>query len=206
MKINRRDISFVLESFKFFDIDANLQETLVDKIYNAYDYSKTLFKMPDKLILIFGETVKYNLDKKTAKKIVYEISCQTQLSRFFEELQNCDKLNGKLLLNRKENLLFLRVHDDFVVKTDLADGKTYINGKFYNAFEEQDLLEIYCDFAENNCLYVIYKTRRLLSYLGLSARYIKTFKNKAKIPELKNEKSVYMIFTKTELIYKQPNS
>lgn len=158
--------------------------------------------MSDKIIFIFDEIAHYRIDKKTAKKIVYDISAQKGLSDLIEDFQNCDIIKDKIEFDRNEYVITLKVHNDFIVKTDLACQKTYINGKFYYDIEEQDLLECYCEFVKNNCIYVLYNKRRFLSIFGLTYNYLQILINKNKLTKLKKDKNVYMIFTNTELLYK----
>lgn len=201
MKVNRDDIEYVLSLYKF-DFVNDKQEIFVNKILELYNNSKTLFKMSDKIIFIFDEIAHYRIDKKTAKKIVYDISAQKGLSDLIEDFQNCDIIKDKIEFDRNEYVITLKVHNDFIVKTDLACQKTYINGKFYYDIEEQDLLECYCEFVKNNCIYVLYNKRRFLSIFGLTYNYLQILINKNKLTKLKKDKNVYMIFTNTELLYK----
>ncbi len=205
MKDNRQAISYVLNSYKsFFQYDDEIQEILVDKIYNVYQNSKTFIKMPDKLISLFNDVGIYTLTKKVAKKIVYDISCETRLTEIIDELQSYDTIKDKLSIDRENYTILLKIHDNFIVKTELATQKTFINDKFYYDIEEQDILECYCDFVTDSGIYVLYKKRRLLSFIGLAHPYLKILSDEKKVPKLINNKSVYMIFTNKELIYKSP--
>lgn len=198
MKTSYQDVTVVLVNYNLGGFSDN--EKLISAIIELWDNSKNLIGMPDKLIFLFHDIADYELDKKTAKKIVYDISCQNDLSDTYDELLACEVLKDKLTIDRKNVTLILKVHDGFIVKTDLALLKTYINDKFYYDIEEQDLLECYCAFVQDDSIYVQYRRRRLLSYLPLVDRYLKEIKAN-KIEKYKNNKNVEMIFTNKELIY-----
>ena len=155
MKAYRQDIFYVLDKYAA-DLGDEKAHYLADKICELYACSKTLINMPDKLISLFNEVEYYDISKKLARKIAFEITCQSQLSELFEELHSCDILTGKLFIDREEYVITLKVHDDFIVKSHINTCKTYINGKFYYDIEEQDLLECYCGFVTDNCIYVLY--------------------------------------------------
>ncbi|MDE6200832.1 MAG: hypothetical protein K2M47_04360 [Clostridiales bacterium] len=199
MKTSYQDVAFVLS---YYNLDGfNDNEKLIGAITELWDNSKNLFGMPDKLISLFHNIADYELDKKTAKKIVYDIHCQNDLSYIYDELLACDVLKDKLTVDRKNFVITLKVHDNFIVKSYLTLQKTYINDKFYYDIEDQDLLACYCDFVQDDCFHAQYRRRRLLSYLHLTNRYLKDFKNANKIEKYKNNKNVEMIFTNKELIY-----
>ncbi|MDE6029011.1 MAG: hypothetical protein K2F90_01665 [Clostridiales bacterium] len=201
MKTSYQDVAFVLDNYNLDALDNNeIKEKLVGAIVELWDNSKNLIGMPDKFIALFHDTANYELDKKTAKRIIYDISCQNDLSDTFDELLACTVLKDKLTADRKNYVITLKVHDGFIVKTDIVLQKTYVNDKFYYDVEEQDLLECYCAFVQDDCVYVQYGKRRLLSYLHLAERYLKDIKAN-KIGKYKNNKNVEMIFTNKELLY-----
>lgn len=203
MKTSYQNVAFVLEYYKLDGFSDN--EKLVGSIIELWDNSKNLIGMPDKLIFLFHDVADYGLDKKTAKKIVYDISCQNDLSDTYDELLACDVLKDKLTVDRKNFVIALKVHDNFIVKTYIALQKTYINDKFYYDIEEQDLLECYCAFVQDDSIYVQYSRRRVLSYLDLAHRYLKIFRSTNKIEKYKNNKNVEMIFSNKELVYTRDN-
>ena len=200
MKTSYQDVAFVLDCYNLNHFNDN--EKLIGAIIELWNNSKNLIGMPDKFISLFGDIADYELDKKTAKKIIHDISCQWYLSDLYDELSACDVLKDKLTVDRKNETIILKVHDGFIVKSRLTLQRTYINDKFYYDIEDQDLLECYCAFVQDDCVYVQYGRRRLLSYLHLTDRYLKTFKNENKIEKYKNNKNVEMIFTNKELIYR----
>lgn len=202
MKINQQDIMSALEPYHCVE-DEKTRTRLVDEIYHTWHNSRTLFKMSDKLIALFDDFANCKLSRKNAKKLVAGISCQTQLSELIEELQKNDILKDKLSVNRSAHTILLKVHDYFIVKTDLTHNKTYLNDKFWYGIEEQDLLECYCDFVNENQIYILYKSRRLLSFIGLAHPYLKTINKQNKLSKLKRKKSIYMIFNNKDLIYKE---
>ncbi|MDE6617646.1 MAG: hypothetical protein K2K13_01300 [Clostridiales bacterium] len=198
MKTNYQDVAFVLDYYNFNDLNDN--DKLIGAIIELWTNSKNSIGMPDKFISLFHDIANYALDKRTAKKIIYDISCQQYLSDLYDELSSCDVLKDKLTVDRKNETIILKVHEGFIVKSKLTLQRTYINDKFYYDIEDQDLLACYCDFVKDDCIYVQYRRRRLLSYLHLSNRYLKEIKA-SKIEKYKNDKNVEMIFTNKELIY-----
>jgi len=203
MKVNYDDVVYVLSLYGFgFENDTTIQENLANHILDVYRHSKTLLKIPNKISLLFREFANYDLDRKLARKIVYDIACETELTQLFEELKKCNILKDKLNLDRRNDTITLKVHDDFIVKTYLTLQKTFINGIFYDNIEVQDLSESYCDFVSHECFYVMYNKRRLPSFIGLSKRYFKILTDKSKLLKPNNRHNVNMIFTNTELIYR----
>lgn len=199
MKTSYQDVALVLDYYNLNRFNDN--EKLIGAITELWINSKNSIGMTDKFIALFGDIANYALDKKTARKIIHDISCQQYLSDLYDELSSCDILKDKLTVDRKNEIIILKVHDGFIVKSELALQRTYINDKFYYDIEDQDLLVCYCDFVQDDCIYAQYSRRRLLSYLHLAYRYLKTFKNANKIEKYKNNKNVEMIFTNKELIY-----
>ncbi|MDE5563244.1 MAG: hypothetical protein K2J01_06875 [Clostridiales bacterium] len=199
MKTSYQDVAIVLDNYNLNAFKDN--EKFIGAIIELWDSNKIFFGMLNKFISLFHDIANYELDKKTARKIIHDISCQRFLSEEYDELSACDVLKDKLTVDRKNMKLVLKVHDDFIVKTDLALQKTYVNDKYYFDTEEQDLIVDYCDFVQGNYIYVQYSKRRLLSYLDLAQRYFKTFRNASKIEKYKNDKNVEMIFTNKELLY-----
>ena len=202
MQINYEDVSFVLEHYKLEVLnDEETRNQIINGILEIYSERKNRFVMSNELIILFNDFY-YQLDKKTARKIVSDILGQQELAEFFDELCSCNELKDKLSFDRENYLITLKVHDGFIVKSDLALQETYINDKFYYNIEEQDLLWCYCDFVNDKCICVQFKKRRLLSFFGLCSKYFKFSRNDNKIEKFKNNKNVEMIFTNKEVIYK----
>lgn len=201
MKTSYQDVAFVLDYYNLDILNDNeIKEKLIGAIIELWTNSKNSIGMHDKFISLFHNVADYELDKKTARKIIHDISCQQYLSDLYDELSACEVLKDKLTIDRKNEIIILKVHEGFIVKSELALQRTYINDKFYYDIEDQDLLACYCDFVQDDCIYVQYRRRRLLSYLHLTNRYLKEIKA-SKIEKYKNNKNVEMIFTNKELIY-----
>ena len=201
MNTSVQDVSFVLDDYDLDCFaDKETKEKIINGVAEVWRGARTSFGMADKLIAVFQDIANFELSKKTAKKIGYDISCQMDLSYTLKDLLSCEVLKDKLTVDRKQFVITLKVHDDFVVKSYLNKQKTYINDKFYYDIEDQDLLECYCAFVQDNGVYVLYSKRRALSYIGLANRYLK-MSDMSKIEKLKKNKNVQMIFTNKELIY-----
>ena len=203
MQINYEDVCFVLEHYKLevFN-DEETRQQIINGILEIYSKRKNLFGMSNELIMLFNE-FNYQLDKKTARKIVSDIFGQQELTEFFNELCSCNELKDKLSFDRENYLITLKVHDGFIVKSDLAIQETYINDKFYYEIEEQDILDCYCRLVNGKRICVQFKNRRFLSFFGLSSKYFKFLRNEKKIDKYKNNKNVEMIFTNKEVLYRK---
>ena len=201
MKTSVQDVSFALDEFDLDCLsDKETKERIINGIAEVWRGARTAFGMADKLIAVFRDIANFELSKKTAKKIGYDISCQVGLTYLLDELFSCEVIKDKLTVDRKNFVITLKVHDGFIVKSYLNKQKTYINDKYYYDIEEQDLLECFCGFVQDDGVYVLYSKRRALSYIGLAHRYLK-MSDMSKIEKLKKNKNVQMIFTNKELIY-----
>ncbi len=170
--------------------EANIIEIELSKRRNLIGFpkflQKTFYKQFDQVIEI-----------ALCRKITYEIASQLEVQRDFKDFEENKRLKGKISIEDFEYKLV--IHPNFIVTT--LDRNTYINGKLYYDIEEQDLLESYIDFVDNNdYIYIQYKRKQLLS----ARNYFRlVHKNKYDFIKLKNKKQIELIFDNNGVIFKK---
>ncbi len=207
-KFTRMDT--VKGAFNYYDLSKYISAEEIEKLASEVDkmleqkknYYKVLGFVYEKLT-----KVKADIDKRYCKKIVNDIFINIDFADEVNEFIENPILKDKIGVDFDNAILTLRVHDGFVVKSDIGAGKTYINGKYYYDIEEQDLLECYCDFVtDNKSLYVQFSKKKISGgfFLDPYMSYFKTYKKKAdRLEKLKKKKDVEMIFDNKEILYKK---
>lgn len=174
-------------------------EEIIKEIITSYNNTKTYLKFPEIIHSIF---IKSNIDlnKRICRKITWALHSYRDLEELFCELRENTLLKDKIELHLKDFEIILKIHDNFIVKTDPTG--TYINGKFFYDIEEQDLLESYCEFITSQQIYIQFKSRRIFHMFPQPLKYFKIYSRKKSIAGFKYNKKIDAIFNNKELIYK----
>lgn len=148
---------------------------------------------------VFNDQFDEKVSLRKCNEIARNINLTFGLKDYFRDFEENESLKGKVSIEDYE--ITLKVHDNFVV-TNLG-GKTYVNGKFYDYIEEQDLLYCFCDFVEkSDVIYVQYKHKHVGFHFSNIFRYFKKIKrSKYSFEKLKNKKDVELVFDNKKLIF-----
>lgn len=143
-------------------------------------------------------------NKKTCGKIAQSILFGFGLLDLYADLSDVDILKDKVdLINNK---LRPTVHDGFIVEYSLSPSKetTTLNGKpYYYDIEEQDVLDMACDFCTEDVVYVQYKHKHFFPfwYALFNRSYFFSYQTKKfDIQKLKHKDDIELIFDRNGVI------
>lgn len=171
------------------------EASIIERIINETKHSVSIRKIVESTFLTQFDQLP---NRRICSKIAYDIHCKLDFENFCDELRENETLKGKIEVD--DYAVRLRLHDGFIV--EYLGNQTTINGKFYYDVEEQDILETFCSFCTDDCVYVEYNRKHYcpafaltrLSYFDLIG------KNKFSKNKIKHQKDVKRVFDKNGLI------
>ena len=135
--------------------------------------------------------------RRTCAQIAYDIRREFDFENFCDELRENETLKNKIEV--EDYVVRLKLHDDFIV--EYLGNQTTINGKFYYNVEEPDILETFCDFCNNDSIYVEYNHKHYRPFaLTKFSYFYEISKNKFSKNKIKHIKDVKRVFDKNGLI------
>lgn len=168
---------------------------IIERLINETKHSVSIRKIVESTFL----TQFNQLPNRTiCAKIANDISCNLHFENFCDELRENETLKDKIEVD--DYVVRLKLHDDFIV--EYLDNNTTINGKFYYDVEEQDILETFCAFCTDDCVYVEYNRKHYCPAFALTRlSYFDVFrKDKFSQKKIKHPKDVKRVFDKNGLI------
>lgn len=178
--------------------DEYMQEARM--IEGSISKKRNFIGLAKKIQQVFLKQFNESIPISKCRKMVFEIQVAIDLDDFIKDFDDVDELKGKVKL--ADRTIEMKIHDDFVVTK--ADRNTYINGKFYYDFDDQDLVECFQDLlADDSLVYIQYNHKHLNFSLLKAFSYIKEVKkDKFSIDKVKHMKDVEKIFDNKKLIYR----
>ena len=148
---------------------------------------------------VFKSQFEVNVSLNKCKNIASKINIYLDMKDYFRDFEEHESLKDKVTFD--DGAILLKVHDNFIVSN--IGGKTYINDKFYDYIEEQDLLDSLCSFVEkNDLIYIQYKHKHLGLHFNNVFRYFKKVKrSKYSFEKLKHKKDIELAFDNEKVIF-----
>ncbi len=165
---------------------------IVDSLEN-----KGFWKLQKEVYYIFKKMFDEKVSKKICRKIAYDIISDLEFNHFYNFLKENNTLQNIEIIG--DFTMKLTIHEGFVITK--KDRNTFINGKYYYDIEDQDIVDCYCDFVENqDIIYIQYKRPRFSVFKRL--RYFKEVpKNKFNLENYINKNNIDLIFDNKKIIY-----
>lgn len=135
----------------------------------------------------FGE----KLSSKVVKELSIKIARYLNMKTIIEELESSELIKDKLTISNGE--VVVKIHNRFIVK--FSNCKLYINDKFYEKVEENNLLNILINLITNeNIIYVQYFHRGLKGYFRSYKR------SEYNYDEVRKQYDIEYVFDNEELL------
>lgn len=173
-------------------------------IASSLKNKKTCFVNAKLVQDVFNKQFDKVVSLKICNDIAKKINASFNEKDYIRDFEENESLKGKVSI--KDYEVNLKIHDNFVVKSTFES--TYINDKFYDNIEEQDLIDYLSDFVENNnIIYVQYKHKHFKLSFSHPFKYFKLIKrDKFSYQKLKHKNDIELIFDNKGVIYSSSGS
>ncbi len=147
------------------------------------------------------EVFKRQFDEKISLKesnaIAQKINFYLDMKDYFKDFEENEILKDKVSIN--DNTITLKIHDNFIIRN--KGNKTYINDKFYDDIEDQDLLDSLCEFVEDkDTIYIQYAHWHFGFHFNHSGYFKEIKRSKYSYEKLRHKNDIELIFNNERVI------